>query len=61
MRNRNVTKTHPLGFRVEPEVKEALEKAAKADGRSVSNLIERILAQWLKDNGHLTGGQDQSG
>lgn len=48
-----MAKTHPLGFRVEPEVKEALEKAAKADHRSVSSLIEKILVEWLKANGFL--------
>jgi hypothetical protein len=46
-------KTHPLGFRVEPEVKAALEKAAKADMRSVSSLIEKILVEWLRKQGHL--------
>lgn len=48
-----MAKTHPLGFRVEPSVKEALEKAAKADMRSVSSLIEKILTEWLKTEGHL--------
>lgn len=48
-----MAKTHPLGFRVEPEVKEALERAAKADHRSVSSLIEKILVEWLKANGFL--------
>jgi len=54
MRFTNMTKTHPLGFRVEPEIKEALERAAKADGRSVSNFIELILKAWLEDHGHLS-------
>jgi hypothetical protein len=48
-----MAKTHPLGFRVEPEVKDALEKAAKADMRSVSSLIEKILSEWLRANGFL--------
>jgi hypothetical protein len=45
----DMAKTHPLSFRVEPEVKEGLEKAAKADRRSLSSLIEKILAEWLQE------------
>jgi hypothetical protein len=53
MRIANMVKTHPLGFRVEPEIKEGLERAARADGRSVSNLIERILRTWLEEKEYL--------
>jgi len=42
-----------LAFRVESHLKQALEQAARADGRSVSNLVERILVEWLTANGHL--------
>lgn len=48
-----MAKTHPLGFRVEPEVKQALEHAAQADMRSVSSLIEKILTEWLRERGYL--------
>lgn len=48
-----MVKTNPLGFRVEPEVKEALERAAKADRRSVSSMVEKILVEWLQANGHM--------
>ena len=48
-----MAKTHPLGFRVEPEVKQALERAAKADMRSVSSLIEKILVNHLRASGFL--------
>lgn len=48
-----MAKTPSLGVRVQPETKEALEKAAKADVRSVSSLIEKILTDWLKDKGYL--------
>ncbi|MFN4088703.1 MAG: hypothetical protein ACK4QW_06610 [Alphaproteobacteria bacterium] len=40
--------------RVEPAIKKALERAAKADDRSVSSLVERILKAWLVENGHLS-------
>lgn len=48
-----MAKTHPLGFRVEPEIKQALEAAAKADRRSVSSLVENILSDWLKEHGFI--------
>ncbi|HEY2617842.1 MAG TPA: hypothetical protein VGI78_10925 [Acetobacteraceae bacterium] len=35
-------------FRLEPEVREALERAAKADGRTTASLLRKILADWLK-------------
>jgi hypothetical protein len=43
----------PLGFRVEAEVKAALERAATDDDRSVSSLVERILKGWLLERGYL--------
>lgn len=48
-----MAKTPSLGVRVQPETKEALEAAAKADVRSVSSLIEKILTDWLRDKGYL--------
>jgi hypothetical protein len=46
-------KTPSLGVRVQPETKRALEKAAKADLRSVSSLVEKILTEWLRAHGYL--------
>jgi hypothetical protein len=48
-----MARTNPLGVRVEPEVKAALERAAKDDDRSVSSLVERILKSWLADRNYL--------
>ena len=48
-----MAKTAALAFRLQDEVKTALEKAATADSRSVSNLTERILKEWLTTNGYL--------
>jgi hypothetical protein len=42
-------------MRLDPEVKAALERAAKDDMRSVSSLVEKILVEWLRANGHLKG------
>jgi hypothetical protein len=49
----NMSKTHPLGFRIERDIKEALIKAAKEDHRSVSSLVELVLARWLRERGYL--------
>ncbi len=38
-----------VNFRTEPEVKKALEKAAKADSRTVSSLLQKITTDWLKE------------
>lgn len=43
----------PTSMRLDPDVKAALERAAAADDRSVSSLVERILKEWLRDKGHL--------
>jgi hypothetical protein len=43
----------PLGFRVEPEMKAALEKAATDDERSLSSLVQKILREWLKERKYL--------
>ena len=48
-----MTKTHPLGFRIERELKEALVSAAKEDHRSVSSLVELIVAKWLREHGYM--------
>jgi len=48
-----MVKKAALGFRITDEVKEALERAAKADDRSVSSLVERILKAWLMEKGFL--------
>jgi hypothetical protein len=48
-----VAKTSPLGVRLDPEVKSALERAAKEDRRSLSSLIDKILSDWLREHGYL--------
>lgn len=46
-------KTPSLGVRLQPATKDALERAAKDDLRSISSLVEKILVLWLRDNGYL--------
>ena len=43
-----------LAFRISAEMKEALSRAAAGDDRSVSSMVEKILKQYLRDNGYLT-------
>ncbi len=43
----------PTSMRLSADVKDALARAAEADGRSVSSLTERILRAWLNEHGHL--------
>lgn len=44
-------KTAAISIRITPQMKQALEKLAKADGRSLANYVERILATVLKEEG----------
>lgn len=47
----------PTSMRLAPEIKAALEKAAKDDGRSVSSMTDRILRAWLAEKGYLAPGK----
>jgi hypothetical protein len=52
-----MTKTpSPVSFRLAPEIKAAAEKAALDDHRSLSSLIEKVLADYLKKKGYLKAG-----
>ena len=42
-----------IGFRTTPEIKEILEKLAKEGYRTVSQQVEMIVREWLKEHGHL--------
>lgn len=46
-------KTATLNLRIAPEIKEAAEKAASDDQRSLTSLVEKLLADHLKDKGYL--------
>ncbi len=47
-------KTAPISFRIDPELKDALERAAKDDMRSLSSMVEKILTTAMRESGHLT-------
>jgi hypothetical protein len=43
----------PLSVRFDHAIRTALEKAAKEDMRPVSQLVIKIVADWLKEHGYL--------
>lgn len=49
-------KTEPLGVRFNPDEKAALERAAKAEDRTLSGLVRRLTADWLRVKGYLPKG-----
>lgn len=48
-----MAKTKHIGVRLEPDEREALERAAASDDRPLSALIRKIVAEWLRTNGYL--------
>jgi predicted HicB family RNase H-like nuclease len=46
-------KTATLNLRIAPELKEAAEKAAVADNRTLTSLIEKLLTAHLRAHGYL--------
>ena len=49
-----MVKTDPIGVRLDPSEREALERAAKVDERPMSALARKVLVDWLKKNGWMT-------
>jgi hypothetical protein len=47
-------KTAQITFRIDPNLKDAAEKAAAQDRRSLTSLIERVLAKHLRNRRLLT-------
>lgn len=50
-------KTAQVNLRLLPALKAAAEKAAAADQRSLTSLIEKLLVQHLQDKGYLKAGE----
>ena len=48
-----MVKETPMGIRLEPDEKAALERAAAADARAASALGRKIISDWLRKNGWL--------
>jgi hypothetical protein len=51
--NNPMGKAPSIGIRLEDPEREALERAARADARSISGLGRKIIAEWLAKNGWL--------
>jgi hypothetical protein len=47
------TKTAQVNLRLPPSLKEAAERAAAEDHRSLTSLIEKLLAEHLKAKSYL--------
>jgi len=43
-----MSKTVPFSMRLDPELKEQLQRLAIADGRSLTNYIERVLVKHVE-------------
>lgn len=48
-----MARTAAVSVRVEPAVKAALEQAAKSDGRTMAQYLERLLIAHLRERGML--------
>ena len=53
MKVSDMVKDSPIAFRIEAPMKAALQRAADADDRSLSSMVERILRAWLTEHGHM--------
>jgi hypothetical protein len=53
VKKKELIKLAPIGVRLTPAGKKALEKAAKEDARPVAALAQKIIMDWLKAAGHL--------
>jgi hypothetical protein len=47
------TRSAPLGLRILPSLKKALEQAAAEDHRPVASYVEKLLTEHLKAKGYL--------
>lgn len=46
-------KTAQVNLRIDPKLKDAADKAAAEDQRSLTSLIEKLLTDHLRKTGHL--------
>lgn len=46
-------KTAQVNLRITPTLKVAADRAAAADQRSLTSLIEKLLTDYLRDRGYL--------
>lgn len=53
-----MARTASIGIRVEPELKAAVEKAARDDDRTVAQWIERLMVRELRGKGYLPTSEE---
>lgn len=46
-------KTAQVNLRIDPQLKGAAERAARADQRSLTSLVEKLLTDHLREKGYL--------
>ena len=46
-----MAKTASIGIKLEPALKEVVDQAAKDDGRSTSQWLERLIVKALQEDG----------
>jgi hypothetical protein len=56
---RREKRTGPLGLRIAPSLKAAVEKAARAHQLSVSSFVEKVLIERLRNDGFLKKSESQ--
>ena len=49
-------KTSTLTLRIEPKIKEALQRAAAMEHRSIANMVEVMIREHCRIKGIATGG-----
>jgi len=54
-----MAKTAAIGIRIEPELRDAITAAAKAERRSVASYIEKLIADDLEKRGLLPAPADK--
>ena len=48
-----MARTLPTSIRFDPEIKEAITRAAKVEDRPFTGLIEHVMRAWLTEHGYL--------
>jgi hypothetical protein len=51
--------TSAIAIRVEPNIRKAIEKAAKADQRPAASLVKKAVVEYLRRNGFLPPESDK--
>jgi hypothetical protein len=53
-----MTKSESISLRVNPAVKKAVERAARADQRTTAAFVEVVIIEWLREKGYLPKKSD---